>query len=157
MTKYSDIEIETAKILLKNGFMWIARNGTGRLFAHFAKPVKVNYNLCSVGFSTCVCKFAPIFQSIRFDDKEPVSLEHIVHPQILDDAKRRYLRAVIRPFRNRVEYIVKSSSWCNRDCCYVKVGFRDLSDDMKFPLLREDDMYKDMELDRNYSLEELGL
>lgn len=157
MTKYSDIEIETAKNLLEHGYMWIVRYESGRLFAHSAKPTKVDNFWGSIGDSVCVCKFVPIFQSIRFGDKEPTSLERIVHPQILDDVERRYLSTVIRPFRNRVEYIVKSSSWCNRDHCCIKVGFHDLSDDMKFPLLREDDMYKGMELDRNYSLEELGL
>ena len=99
MNKYSEIEIETAKNLLEHGYMWIVRYESGRLFAHCEKPIKVDNVWGSFGDSVCVCKFVPIFQSVRFGDKEPVSLEAIVHPQILDDAEKRYLSAVIRPFR----------------------------------------------------------
>lgn len=81
MTNYSDIEIQTAKYLLKKGYKWIARNHNGRVFAHSKKP-------CNDGIwwptgSICyVCEeFVPIFQSVRSDDKEPVSLESIVHSQ----------------------------------------------------------------------------
>ena len=156
MNKYSDIEIQTAKNLLKHGFMWIARNGSGRLFAHFAKPVKVNYNWCSVGYSSCVCGFVPIFQDVRFGDKEPTSLESVVHPQILDDAERRYLRAVIRPFRNRVWYIMKSFS-IDKANCYIFIRFNDGSGDMNFPVFRKGDMYKGMKICKAYTPEELGL
>ena len=156
MTKYSDIEIETAQNLLEHDFMWLARNGTGRLYAHPAKPVKVNNVWGSVGLSSCVCYFVPIFQSIRFDDKEPVSLESIVHPQILDDVEKKYLSAVIKPFRNRVWYIMKSFS-IDKANCYIFIRFNDGSGDMNFPVFRKGDMYKGMKICKAYTPEELGL
>ena len=156
MNKYSDIEIQTAKNLLKEGYKWIVRNKNGRLYAHFAKPSKVNDFWASVGFGTRVCNFVPIFQSIRFDDKEPVSLESIVHPQILDDVEKRYLKGVIRPFRDRVWYIMKSFA-VDKANCYIFIRFNDGSADMDFPVFSRSDMYKGMKICKAYSLEELGL
>ena len=54
-----------------------------------------------------LCKsYVQIFHSVKSCD-EPVSLENIVHPQILDDVEKRYLAALIRQFRDRVKYIMK--------------------------------------------------
>lgn len=152
MTKYTDIEIQTAKNLLKEGYKWIARNKAGRLSAHAAKPSKVNTYWWSVGKSDCTCDYVPIFQSIRFDDKEPTSLENIVHPQILDDAERKYLSAVISPFRKKVKYIAKMR-YDKSDFIFMRVGNSSLS----MPFFDIDTMYKGMEIDKKYTLEELGL
>ena len=154
MNKYNDIEIETAENLLKNGYKWIVRNETGRLFAHFVKPFrcKVNNVWGSVGFSTSVCDFVPIFQSVRSDDKEPTSLESIVHPQILDDAEREYLSAVIKPFRDKVEYITKKPL-VYKEYIYIHIYI----DSIMLPRFKKGTMYKGMETNKEYSLEELGL
>ena len=156
MTKYSDIEIQTAKNLLENGYMWIVRNENGRLFAHFAKPskCKVNNVWGSVGFSTSVCDFVPIFQGIRSDDKEPTSLESIVHPQILDDAEKRYLKGVIRPFKDQARIIVKYASMNGRGE-YIVIYTDDCR--MVFPEFEAGTMYKGMKPGHGYSLEKLGL
>ena len=156
MNKYNDIEIETAKNLLKNGYKWIVRYETGRLFAHSAKPFrcKVNNTWGSVGFDTSVCDFVPIFQSIRFDDKEPVSLENIVHPQILDDAEKRYLKGVIRPFKDQARIIVKYASMNGRGE-YIVIFTDECR--MVFPEFEAGTMYKGMKPGHGYSLEELGL
>ena len=99
----------------------------------------------------------PIFQSVTCVDAEPVSLESIVHPQILDDTEKRYLSAVIKPFRDRVEYIEKTDTGCKREYCQIRVGFPNASNDIYFPEFRESDMYKGMEIGKKYTLEELGL
>ena len=70
---------------------------------------------------------------------------------ILDDAEREYLSAVIRPFRDRVKYIAKIYG------DHIFIRFTDGSDDMNFPVFHETDMYKGMEPNRKYTLEELGL
>ena len=157
MNKYNEIEIQTAKNLLKEGYKWIARNGSGKLFAYYKKPIKAYTGCYSVWYpienSGYVCKeLVPIFQSIRFDDKEPTSLENIVHPQILDDAEKRYLSAVIRPFRDRVQYIKKIDGACEE---YIHIQ---LSRDWTIlPHFRTGAMYKGMKPDHAYTLEELGL
>lgn len=101
MNKYNEIEIETAKNLLEHGYKWIARNKSGKLAAHAAKPSKVSTYWWSGKFSDYTCDYVPIFQSVTWDDKAPVSLESIVNPQILDDVERKYLSAVISPFRKK--------------------------------------------------------
>ena len=155
MTKYSDIEIQTAQNLLDHDFMWIVRNKNGKLFAHFAKPSKVNDFWASVGFGTCVCNYVPIFQSIRFGDKEPVSLESIVNPQILDDAERRYLSAVIKPFRDKVINVGKFLNIATEEE-YIAIDIGE-ERNMVFPDFEANTMYKGMFLRKWYTPEELGL
>lgn len=163
MTKYSDIEIQTAKNLLKEGYKWIARDESEGLFAYPYKPIKLDTYWCSDGIYNCVCYFVPIFQNIRFEDTEPTSLESIVHPQILDDEERKYLSAVIKPFRDKVRYISKVGEKVVEDNakdytdCYLFLRFTDANDDMSFPTFREDEMYEGMERNKWYTLEELGL
>lgn len=85
--------------------------------------------------------------------------------QILDDAERQYLKYVIRPFRDRIEYIAKVREeplprFYKNDGIvkyYISIHFNDENDDIAFPLFREDAMYKGMEPFREYTLEELGL
>lgn len=163
MTKYSDIEIETAKNLLKEGYKWIAREKNCKIWAYKNKPHRDkdqlycawNYNDVLDYFQICT-KHVPIFLNVTCDDKEPISLESIVHPQILDDVEKRYLSAVIRPFRDRVWYIMKSFA-VDKANCYIFIRFNDGSSDMDFPVFRKGDMYKDMKMGKAYSLEELGI
>ena len=77
--------------------------------------------------------------------------------QILDDAEKRYLSAVIRPFRDRVEYIAKATVCGLEEDSYIFIHFTDASYDMDFPLLRGSNMYKCMRPCDKYTLEELGL
>ena len=74
---------------------------------------------------------------------------------ILDDVEREYLSAVIKPFRKKISCIRKSKDF-RKGKNYIKIEFCD-GDRMFFPNLSNDEMYKEMELDRNYTLEELGL
>ena len=81
-----------------------------------------------------------------------LSLESIVHPQILDDAEKRYLSAVIRPFRDRVKYIEKIDCACE-EYIYIQVN-RDWT---ILPRFKDGTMYKGMEPGHKYTPEELGL
>lgn len=77
---------------------------------------------------------------------------------ILDDAEREYLSAVIKPFRDKVEYIMKVKSFAvDKAKCYIFIRFNDGSGDMNFPVFSKSDMYKGMKTYREYTLEELGL
>jgi hypothetical protein len=154
MNKYNDIEIQTAKNLLEHGYKWIVRYESGRLFAHCEKPIKVDNIWGSFGDSVCVCKFVPIFQSIHFGDKEPTSLEAIVHPPILDDAEREYLSAVIKLFRNEKLEIVKHSA-CNGSEEWL--NFVREKGSFYLPNFKTGTMYKGMEPGHKYTLKELGL
>ena len=72
--------------------------------------------------------------------------------EILDDAEKEYLRAVIRPFRDRVKYIEKCGGY-EKD--YIKIGAK--GEPIVFPFFKKNEMYKGMETDKKYTLEELGL
>lgn len=158
MTKYTDIEIQTAKNLLEKGYKWIVRDSDifgSNVYAYAEKPYKELYGWQQPNCCECVyicSKFASIFQNIRFNDKEPTSLESIVHPQILDDAERRYLSAVIKPFRESVSSIEKSDIYRDEAIC-INTEKRY----MVFPPFKAGTMYKGMELGKKYTLEELGL
>lgn len=74
---------------------------------------------------------------------------------ILDEVEKKYLSAVIKPFREKIEYIRKNKS-AYKDKQFISIGFYD-DDYMYFPFFENDAMYKCMELGRKYTLEELGL
>jgi len=160
--KYNEIEIQTAKNLLKKGLKWIVRDATNHgtgVLAFEEKPQKLS---CwwSRKRSRIICDgLVPIFENVKLGDTEPTSLESIVHPQILDDAEKRYLSAVIKPFRNRVQYIEKmfEDHLLGDQDCYLFIRFNDGNYDMNFPVFRESIMYKGMERYKKYTLEELGL
>lgn len=77
-----------------------------------------------------------------------------IEPQILDEKEKRYLERVLRPFKDKVRYISKESTTIGTHFINVSI-YNDF--DMSFPNFEEDTMYKGMEIDRKYTLEELGL
>ena len=72
--------------------------------------------------------------------------------EILDDIEKEYLRAVIRPFRNKVKYIIKKEKFKNES-----IGIFLEEDVMIFPCFKKGTMYKGLEEYKEYTLEELGL
>lgn len=78
--------------------------------------------------------------------------------QILDDAEKRYLASVIRPFRNRVMSICKANyNGSGNRYQYLFIIFSDVSFVMELPVFEKETMYKGMKHDHLYSIEELGL
>ena len=81
-------------------------------------------------------------------------LEEAKEP-ILDDVEKEYLSAVIKPFRKMIAYIVKAQDFDDGKQC-IRIILQN-GDGMHFPYLDDDAMYKGMEVNKEYSLEELGL
>ena len=76
------------------------------------------------------------------------------NPEILDETEKRYLRGVIRPFRDRIKYICKLiSAFGKYEYIEVDLG----NDTLVFPKFKPNTMYKRMKVDKKYTLEELGL
>lgn len=81
---------------------------------------------------------------------------------ILDEAERKYLAAVIKPFRDEVVYIGKFDT-LHGDGLYEelfgKVKNERLGEyfPIKLPPFEKGTMYKGMQVGRGYTLEELGL
>ena len=82
-------------------------------------------------------------------------LEQEYKPSILDDVEKAYLSAVIKPFRGDVEYIEKINHSCLNDKQYLRIELP--GDYCTLPLFEKGTMYKGMEVNKRYTLEELGL
>lgn len=77
--------------------------------------------------------------------------------EILDDVEKRYLKGVIRPFRDRVKYIKKFVfPTCSS---MIEIGIERDNGTWHINLLpfETKDMYKNMEDNKAYTTEELGL
>ena len=76
---------------------------------------------------------------------------------ILDDKEKEYLSAVIKPFRNKVYTIAKYDD--GDDNFYIQIAIKQnvYFEYIDLPYFKKGTMYKGMELDRNYTIEELGI
>lgn len=77
-------------------------------------------------------------------------------PEILDEVEKRYLRGVIRPFRDKVKTIKKGTLNIN-DEQYISINFENTANNFALPNFKKGTMYKGMGVDKKYTLEELGL
>ena len=160
MNKYSDIEIQIANNLLINGYKWLVRTMRGNVVAFSCHPCKnEGYWLWPSNAESEVVsgKSAPLFQNIRWEDEGPTYIEDIVSPQILNESERKYLSAVIKPFRDKVDFICKVNTLERYGTQRIDIGFTDESVDMELPIFESGTMYKGMKLGYSYKPEELGL
>lgn len=131
--KYKDEIIEEYRNLLKNFDI----DGNGN---------RINKAIQTIAFKHCgkVLRGTSITFRWLFEEyEEPV----------LDNVERKYLSAVIKPFKGDVDYICKRLNHGGYYIAIVSNG----SDVMKLPYFPNNEMYKGMELDRRYKLRELGL
>lgn len=74
---------------------------------------------------------------------------------ILDDVEKDYLSAVIKPFRKNVNYISKQKKPDGpMEFIHIDLSDGDVAD---FPNFKANTMYRGMEVDKDYTLQELGL
>lgn len=78
---------------------------------------------------------------------------YIVEKEILDEEEKEYLSAIIRPFRDRVNYIAKKG--VRKE--YIQIVLKKDNECFFLPYFEKDTMYKGMEADKKYTLKELGL
>lgn len=87
-------------------------------------------------------------------------LEIVKKPKpILDEVEKRYLSNVIKPFRNQIESIVKYSygKYEAINMVNFKVDENMSFNVTNFPYFKKGTMYKGMEVNKEYSLEDLEL
>lgn len=89
-------------------------------------------------------KYETVYERVEEDKKE-----------ILDETEREYLKAVIKPFKKRVEFIRKTESNMLFEKELLLIQLND--DDLVLPYFEKGTMYKGMELGKKYTLEELGI
>lgn len=90
-----------------------------------------------------------------------LDMEH-KEPLILDESERQYLSAVIRPFRDVIQYVVKYDDDGFGDFEEIIVNYKYNPRDgavafFGFPPFKKGTMYKGMKADKQYTLKELGL
>lgn len=76
-------------------------------------------------------------------------------PDILDKEEKEYLRAVIKPFRNRVSYIIKFTTAYD-DLEYICIYLKNMQG-FSLPSFKKYTMYKGMKVNKAYILKELDL
>nr|DAU83802.1 MAG TPA: hypothetical protein [Caudoviricetes sp.] len=81
-------------------------------------------------------------------------LEQEYKPPILDDVEKAYLSAVIKPFRNEVECIVKYMFSEEKE--FLAICLHN-GEEITLPIFIRRTMYKGMKLRKAYTLKELGL
>lgn len=94
--------------------------------------------------------------TIKFGNIRTIERPHyqkIYSREILDTKEKEYLSVVIKPFRNKVNKVTKKRY---EDIEWIHVSFAN-NDSFSFPAFDKNKMYKGMNANRGYSLEELGL
>ena len=94
------------------------------------------------------------YDIVRVD--RPVEYKTICkNDEILDGTEKKYLTDVIRPFRKRIQFIQKKKEITEINP-YLRIVIED-NDKLVFPYITNQTMYKGMEVNRKYTLKELGL
>lgn len=129
-------------------------------------------NECMGSCDKCVFSFAVCYDSDiktswinnknlysdKFLDQE-IEINIPDTPDTLDEIEKEYLSAVIKPFRNRVVYIKKVNCTNNRYYLSIKISSKLTLSKIEFfylPLF-QNDIYKGMETNKEYTLADLGL
>ncbi len=73
-----------------------------------------------------------------------------IEENVLDDVEKQYLWNIIKPFKEKVKYIAKVSGIDEYISIILKEDF-----DIDLPLFQKGKMYKGMETERKYTVEEL--
>lgn len=109
------------------------------------------YGMCVFSEFSAVWDFAnDILVGILTDHYE-------IKKPILDEAEKEYLSNVIKPFRDRVEFIVKRSV---QKYEYIEISYREINTFVGavcLPIFKENTIYKNMKINEEYTLEDLGL
>ena len=79
---------------------------------------------------------------------------YIVEKEILDEVEKEYLSSVIKPFRDRVQYIKKINLPSSEERLIISLTILEY---VCLPHFNKGIMYKGMEQGKRYALEELGL
>ena len=129
--------------------------GNGNMFMKYTEDKFINLSaIRSIEWlSNLRDNFGQLGKIIKIEEPEYKTVyEH--KEEILDEAEKRYLRGVIRPFRDKVKYIAKYHSTTIGECILIHISN---NPNIMLPYFKEDSMYKGMESGKEYTLEELGL
>ena len=109
---------------------------------------------CGIGSEDCW-----VINKDMYSDKFLDKIIAVEVPDILDDEEKKYLSAVIKPFRHRIAYIVKMLDPF-KDREKIVIYYRNCYNVIKcfeLPEFKSELMYKNMRIAQSYKIEELGL
>ena len=143
MDKYIGKIVTVSDITLGNGFT--IKEDDGRGFSRWVFRLEdIEYVVKQKHFKSLPSNYTGTME---------VKNGFIQEKEILDEAEKRYLKAVIRPFKNRVINIRKRESYDNS--YYIFICLYDCN--ITLPMFKKGTMYNGMEEDKRYTLKELGL
>lgn len=101
-----------------------------------------------------MCDMPESIELKNFDDIYNEDLWEEVKKPVLDYDERTYLLNLIAPFKKRIRHIMKASE-CDGKCSHLIIVLE--NEQIKLPKFKTKDMYKGMEIDKAYTLNELNL
>lgn len=150
------VEVQFTKSDLKDGDIVTYRNGL--------KKIVSGDKLCGNDLFAPLRYYTEDLKDVDGEEEydivkveRPVKYETLFErkEEILDEVEKRYLTEVIRPFRKRIQFIQKKKEITEINP-YIRIVCED-NDKLVFPYITDKSMYKGMESNRKYTLEELGL
>lgn len=128
-------------------------NDKGRTYVHLEDGVPV----IRVSETNKIARTSP---RIDFPTRGIVENEtgyKVYEKPILDEVEKKYLENIVKPYRDRVGFIVKTEAdGCERIIICV-LGLTKYNNYIMLPYFYKGTMYKGMEVGKSYTLEELGL
>lgn len=151
------LERQFTKSDLKDGDIVTYRNGDKRTVVDENLINSCGYISKKLSQYTNELKDTVIGKSLDIVKVErPVKYETVFErEEVLDETEKKYLAEVIRPFRKRIQFIQKKKEITEINP-YIRIVCED-NDKLVFPYITDNSMYKGMEVNKKYTLKELGL
>lgn len=150
----SELEkLDFTKADLKDGDKCILKNGQVIFFNKDSSRQRTLY------------AFDNLDKNFKYTINDDVSIVKVERPikyetvferkkEILDEAEKKYLADIIRPFRKHIMFISKIGFDGEE---FLKIDFKRPVNSFSLPFFKKNSMYKGMKVDQKYTLEELGI
>ena len=150
------VEVQFTKSDLKDGDIVTQRNGLKKMV--FENKLYGSNHFVSLTYYTEDLKDAngdEEYDIIKIERPGKYNTIFERKEEILDETEKKYLTDVIRPFRKRIQFIQKKKEITEINP-YIRIVCED-NDKLVFPYITDNSMYKGMEVNKKYTLKELGL
>lgn len=144
---------------LKDGDIVTYRNGEKRIVNKTEN--KIVYINDPENLSFCIDDFRNDLTNRIDNEYDIIKVEKVQYKtaferkeEVLDETEKRYLTGVIRPFRDKVEYMKKHLSTRAKE--FIEISIKE-NISIVLPYFEKGTMYKGMKVNREYTLKELGL
>lgn len=98
-----------------------------------------------------------VLVTIDFDDIKNEHWEEY-NEDILNEEEKPYLESILKPYKDRIDFVVKQGIGdYERIIICVSVKNKSFKNYIAFPYFNKGTMYKGMEIDKKYTVNELGL